>query len=45
MVEVMNKKILFVASNYDVWAEELQAPWDALKKARHIQLTKATRLR
>jgi|GEM_PF-215772 putative intracellular protease/amidase/glyoxylase-like metal-dependent hydrolase (beta-lactamase superfamily II) len=31
----MSKKILFVASNYGVWAEELQAPWDTLKKAGH----------
>jgi putative intracellular protease/amidase len=31
----MGKKILVVASNYGVWAEELQAPWDALKKAGH----------
>ncbi len=31
----MGKKILFVASNYGVWAEELQAPWDILKKAGH----------
>ena len=29
------KKILIVASNYGVWAEELQAPWDILKKAGH----------
>jgi len=35
------KKILVVASNYGVWAEELQAPWDILKKAGH-QLTLAT---
>ena len=31
----MQKKVLFVASNYGVWAEELQAPWDILKKADH----------
>jgi hypothetical protein len=24
-------KILVIASNYGLWAEELQAPWDALK--------------
>lgn len=27
------KKVMFVASNYGLWAEELQAPWDAIKKA------------
>lgn len=27
------KKVLFIASNYGLWAEELQAPWDAVKKA------------
>ncbi len=27
------KKVLVVASNYGFWGEELQAPWDALKKA------------
>lgn len=31
----MGKKILFIASNYGVWAEELVAPWDALKDAGH----------
>lgn len=31
----MGKNILVVASNYGVWAEELQAPWDALKNAGH----------
>jgi putative intracellular protease/amidase len=39
----MSKKILVVASNYGLWAEELQAPWDALKKAGH-QLTLTTYL-
>jgi putative intracellular protease/amidase len=29
----MSKKILVVASSYGLWAEELQAPWDALKNA------------
>jgi len=28
-------KILVAASNYGLWAEELQAPWDALKNAGH----------
>jgi putative intracellular protease/amidase len=28
-------KILVVASNYGFWGEELQAPWDILKKAGH----------
>ncbi|MBI4650360.1 DJ-1/PfpI family protein [Candidatus Desantisbacteria bacterium] len=37
----MSKKILILASNYGLWAEELQAPWDALKSAGH-QLTLAT---
>jgi len=37
-----NKKILIIASNYGLWAEELQAPWDALKKA-HFELTLATK--
>lgn len=31
----MSKKICFIASNYGLWAEELQAPWDAIKKAGH----------
>lgn len=34
-------KILVIASNYGLWAEELQAPWDALKAAGH-ELTLAT---
>ena len=34
-------KILFIASNNGLWAEELQGPWDALKKAGH-NLTLAT---
>jgi len=29
----MSKKLLFLATNYGVWAEELQAPWDACRKA------------
>ncbi len=36
-------KILVIATNYGVWGEELQAPWDILKKAGH-QLTLATPL-
>jgi putative intracellular protease/amidase len=36
------KKVVVLASNYGVWAEELQAPWDALKKAGH-EVTLATR--
>jgi putative intracellular protease/amidase len=39
----MKKKILVIASNYGLWAEELQAPWDALKKAG-FELTLATKL-
>ncbi len=31
----MGFKLLVIASNYGLWAEELQAPWDALKKAGH----------
>jgi len=34
-------KILVIASNYGLWAEELMAPWDALKAAGH-ELTLAT---
>lgn len=34
-------KVLMIASNYGLWAEELQAPWDALSKAGHT-LTLAT---
>jgi len=34
-------KILVIASNYGLWAEELQAPWDTLKSAGH-ELTLAT---
>ncbi len=37
----MGKKVLVIASNYGLWAEELQAPWDALKQAGH-ELTLAT---
>lgn len=37
----MSKKILFVASNYGVWNEELQAPWDILHGAGH-ELSMAT---
>lgn len=35
------KKILVLASNLGLWGEELQAPWDALKKAGY-PLTLAT---
>lgn len=37
----MSKKILVLASNVGLWAEELQAPWDALRRAGH-ELTLAT---
>lgn len=37
----MGKKVLVAATNYGTWGEELQAPWDALKKAGH-QLTLIT---
>ena len=37
----MGKKVLVLASNVGLWAEELQAPWDALKKAG-FELTLAT---
>ena len=40
----MSKKVLVLATNYAVWAEELQAPWDALKKAGH-QVMLATYLK
>jgi putative intracellular protease/amidase len=36
-------KVLVIASNYGVWAEELQGPWDALRQAGH-DLTLATYL-
>ena len=39
----MSKKILMLASNIGLWAEELQAPWDALRKAGH-EVILATRL-
>ena len=29
----MSKNVLILASNVGLWGEELQAPWDALKKA------------
>lgn len=35
------KKVLVLASNLGLWGEELQAPWDALKKAG-FQVTLAT---
>lgn len=31
----MGKKILVIATNYGLWGEELQAPWDTLKAAGH----------
>jgi putative intracellular protease/amidase len=37
----MSKKVLVLATNYGVWAEELQAPWDALKRA-NFNVTLAT---
>jgi putative intracellular protease/amidase len=36
------KKVVVLASNYGFWAEELQAPWDALRQAGY-QVTLATR--
>lgn len=30
---MMSKKVLILASNYGLWAEELQAPWDAFNQA------------
>jgi putative intracellular protease/amidase len=38
----MGKNVLILASNTGLWAEELQAPWDAMRKAGH-KLTLATR--
>jgi putative intracellular protease/amidase len=37
----MSKNVLVIASNYGLWAEELQGPWDALTAAGH-NLTLAT---
>jgi putative intracellular protease/amidase len=37
----VSKKVVVLASNVGLWAEELQAPWDALKKAG-FELTLAT---
>ncbi len=37
----MSKKVLVVATNYGAWAEELQAPWDALNNAG-FEVTMAT---
>src|SRR3712207_8907335 len=37
----MSKNVLVIASNYGLWAEELQGPWDALTNAGH-NLTLAT---
>jgi putative intracellular protease/amidase len=31
----MSKNVLIIASNYGLWAEELQGPWDALNAAGH----------
>ena len=39
----VSKRVVVLASNYGVWAEELQAPWDALEQAGH-EVTLATRL-
>jgi len=38
----MSMKVLILASNYGLWAEELQAPWDALRKAG-FEVTLATK--
>jgi len=37
----MGKKVLMLASNLGLWGEELQAPWDALRKAG-FEVTLAT---
>lgn len=37
----MAKKVLVAATNYGTWGEELQAPWDALRKAG-FEVTLAT---
>lgn len=39
----MGKRVLILATNYGTWGEELQAPWDIIKKAGH-QVTLATPL-
>lgn len=37
----MAKKVIILATNYGTWGEELQAPWDIIKKAGH-EVTLAT---
>lgn len=37
----MTKKVLILASNLGLWGEELQAPWDAFRKAE-FEITLAT---
>jgi len=37
------KKVIILATNYGTWGEELQAPWDIIKKAGH-DVTLATPL-
>jgi putative intracellular protease/amidase len=39
----MSKRALVLASNYGLWAEELQAPWDALRSAG-VQVVLGTKL-
>src|SRR5271165_6599766 len=39
---ILSMRIVVLASNYGLWAEELQAPWDMLQRAGH-GLTLATR--
>jgi len=39
----MGKRVLICATNYGSWGEELQAPWDIIKKAGH-EVTLATPL-
>ena len=41
MPDIKQAKILILASNMGLWAEELQAPWDVLTEAGH-ELTLAT---
>ena len=38
----MSKRVLVLATNYGLWAEELQAPWDALRRTPGVDVTLAT---
>ena len=34
-MDMAGKRVVVLASNYGLWAEELQGPWDALNNAGH----------